>query len=190
LKSSHGLFSEYCSFKDIYYKIIEGDSLARGPKLVYLQIFNEFVNQLTDDELTTGYYQQDGATFHTSNASMQEIESFLKRELSQNILATQISRSNICRLLSLGPIEGQSVQKYTPHNKKIKDAITPRDSTRQRRHFGKSTPEFGETHLSVLGCERKPHSASIMSRSCFPSFPVCVYKFSSHYLNNVIFYRQ
>jgi hypothetical protein len=30
-------------------------------------------------------------------------------------------------------------------------------------------------------------SASIMSRSCFVSFPVCVYKFSSHYLNNIIF---
>ena len=40
-----------------------------------------FVNQLTDDELTTGYYQQDGATCHTSNASMREIESFLNREL-------------------------------------------------------------------------------------------------------------
>ena len=25
--------------------IIQGDSLARGPKLVYLQIFNEFFNQ-------------------------------------------------------------------------------------------------------------------------------------------------
>jgi len=37
---------------------------------VYLQIVKEFVNQLTDDELTTLYYQQDGATCHTSNASM------------------------------------------------------------------------------------------------------------------------
>jgi len=26
-----------------------------------------------------------------------------------------------------------------------------------------------------------------MNRSCFASFPVCVYKFSSHYLNNIIF---
>ena len=26
-----------------------------------------------------------------------------------------------------------------------------------------------------------------MSRSCFASFPVCVYKFSSHYLNSIIF---
>ena len=25
---------------------------------------------------------------------------------------------------------------------------------------------------------------------CFPLLPVCVYKFSSHYLNNIIFYRQ
>ena len=52
---------------------------------------------------------------------------------------------------------------------------------------GKSIPEFGETHSSVLGCERRPVSASIMSRSCFASFPVCVYKFSSHYLNNTNF---
>jgi len=62
---------------ELMWKNIQGESLARGPKLVYLQIFNEFVNQLTDDELTTGYYQQDGATCHTSNASMREIETFL-----------------------------------------------------------------------------------------------------------------
>jgi hypothetical protein len=48
---------------------------------------------------------------------------------------------------------------------------------------------IGETHSSVLGCERRPFSTSITSRSCFASFPVCVYKFSSHYLNNN-FYRQ
>ena len=68
--------------------------------------------------------------------------------------------------------------------------LTPRDSSRQRRHFGKSIPEYGEMHSSVLGCERRPVSASIMSRFCFASFPVCVYKFSSHYLNNIIFNRH
>ena len=51
-----------------------------APTEVYLQIFNEFVDQLTDDELTTGYYQQDGATCHTSNANMREIESFFLRQ--------------------------------------------------------------------------------------------------------------
>jgi hypothetical protein len=65
------------------YCYIQGVSLARGPTEVYLQIFNEFVNQLTDDELTTGYYQQDGRTSH---ASMREIEIFLKTELSKKNL--------------------------------------------------------------------------------------------------------
>ena len=64
---------------------------------------------------------------------------------------------------------------------------TPRDSSRQRRHFGKSIPEFGETLSSVLWCERRPVSASIMSRSGLASFPVFVYKFSSHYLNIINF---
>ena len=104
--------------------------------------------------------------------------------------ATHISRSNSCRLLSSGRIEEESVQKYTPHNRTTQRRYTPRDSSHHRRHFGKSIPEFGETHSSVLGCERRPVSASIMSRSCLASFPVCVYKFSSHYLNNIIFYRQ
>jgi len=119
---------------------------------------------------------------------MREIESFFKRQnYLKKPLATQISRSDTCRLLYMGPIEGQSVQKYTPHNRTTQRRYTPRDSSRQLRHFGKSIPEFGETHSSVLGCERRPVSTSIMSRSCFPSFPVCVYKFSNHYLNNVIF---
>ena len=92
-------------------------------------------------------------------------------------LETRGNRSNACRLLSLGPIEGQIVQKDNPHNRKTQRRYTPRDSSRQRRHFGKSIPEFGETHSSLLGCERRPVSASIMSRSCFASFQVCVYKF-------------
>jgi len=45
--------------------------------------FNSSFKGLTDDELTTGYYQQDGAKRHTSNESRREIESFLKTELSQ-----------------------------------------------------------------------------------------------------------
>ena len=57
--------------------VIQGDSLARCPKLLSIK---NYVNQLTDDELTTGYYQQDGATCHTSNASMREIESFFSRQ--------------------------------------------------------------------------------------------------------------
>jgi len=60
--------------------VIQNDSLARGLKLLSIK---NYVNQLTDDDLTTGFYQQDGATCHTSNASMRQIESFFKTELSQ-----------------------------------------------------------------------------------------------------------
>jgi hypothetical protein len=54
---------------------VQGDSLAKDPKLLSIK---NYVNQLTDDELTSGYYQQDGAICHTSNASMREIESFFQ----------------------------------------------------------------------------------------------------------------
>jgi len=43
----------------------------------YMEIFNTFVNQLDDEELSIGYFQQDGATSHTSHASMAEMQSFL-----------------------------------------------------------------------------------------------------------------
>ena len=83
-----------------------------------------YVNQLTDDELTSGYCQQDGATCHTSNASMREIERiFQDRIISKKLLATQISRSNPCRLLSLVLLKGK-VYKNTPRTiEQLKDAI-------------------------------------------------------------------
>jgi len=144
----------------------------------------------------TGSYKECQTAFRTefgerrapSNCCIQKLVKKLETRVKK--LETRGSRYNACRLLSLGPIEGQSVQKYTPQNRTTQRRYNPRDSSRQRRHYGKIIPEFGETHSSVLGCERRPVSASIMSRSCFASFPVCVYKFSSHYLHNIIFYRQ
>ena len=38
-------------------------------------------------------------------------------------MATQISRSNVCRLLSLGPIEGRSVQNAPRTIEQLKDAL-------------------------------------------------------------------
>jgi len=45
---------------------------------VYMEIFNTFVNQLYNEELSIGYFQQDGATSHTSHASMAEIQYFFR----------------------------------------------------------------------------------------------------------------
>jgi hypothetical protein len=41
---------------------------------VYIELYQEFVNQLDDQELTLSYYQQDGVTSHTSGVSMAEVE--------------------------------------------------------------------------------------------------------------------
>jgi hypothetical protein len=45
---------------------------------VYVNIFETFVNQLDDEELQRGFFQQDGGTCHTFNDSIAEIESFIE----------------------------------------------------------------------------------------------------------------
>ena len=47
------LFTRHSSSVLLPYMYIQGDSLTRGPQLLSIKIFNEFVNQLMDDELTT-----------------------------------------------------------------------------------------------------------------------------------------
>ena len=42
-----------------------------------MEIFNTFVSQLDDEELSTEYFQQNGVTSHTSHASMAEIQFFI-----------------------------------------------------------------------------------------------------------------
>jgi len=173
---------------DLYIRFIQDDSVARGPKLLSMYtveqrgfLVRKYWQTGSLKACQTAFWTEFGERCAPSKCCIQKL---VKK------LETRGSRSNACWLLSLGPIEGQSVQKYTLHNQTTQRRYTPRDSSRQRWHFGKSIPEFGEMHSSVLGCERRPVSASIMSRSCFASFPVCVHKFSSHYLNNIIFYRQ
>jgi hypothetical protein len=39
-------------------------------------ILNEFINQLDDEELQYGYFQQDGATPHTTRANLQYLSDF------------------------------------------------------------------------------------------------------------------
>jgi hypothetical protein len=39
-------------------------------------VLNEFINQLDDEELQYGYFQQDGATPHTTRANLQYLSDF------------------------------------------------------------------------------------------------------------------
>ena len=67
------VYTVSCITKERTLIVIQGDSLARGRKLLSIKNYIMFVNKLTSDELTTVYYQHDGATCPTSNASMREI---------------------------------------------------------------------------------------------------------------------
>ena len=165
--------------------VVQGESLARGPKLLSMYTVEQR-GFLVLKYWQTGSFKACQAAFQTEFGERRAPSKCCIQKLVKK-LETRGSRSNSCRLLSLRPIEGQSVQKYTPHNRTTQRLYTPRDSSRQLGHLGKSTAKFGETHSSVLGCERLPVSASVMSRTCFASFSVCVYKFSSHYFNNIIF---
>ena len=167
---------------------LQGESLARGPNVLSMYTVEQR-GFLFRKYWQTGSFKACQTAFRTEFGERRAPSKCCIQKLVKKV-ETRRTRSNACRLLSSGPIEEQSTQKYTPHNRTTQRRYTLRDSSRQRRHFGKSIPEFGETHSSVLGCEMRPVSASIMSRSCFASFPVCVYKLSSHYLNNIIFYRQ
>ena len=162
--------------------------VARGPKLLSVYTV-EHHGFLVHEYWQTGSFKACQMALLAEFGERQAPSKCCIQKLVKK-LGTRGSPSNACWLLSLGPMEGQSVQKYTPHNRTTQRRYMPRDSSRQLRHFGKSIPELGETISSMLGCEMRPVSASIISRSCFASFPVCVYKFSSHYLNNIIFYRQ
>ena len=100
---------------------MQSDSLARGPKLLSIK---NYVHQLTDDELTTGYYQKDGTTYHTSNASMREIESFFQdRVISKNLWPHRSPDLTPADFFLWGLLKGK-VYKNTPRTiEQLKDAL-------------------------------------------------------------------
>ena len=60
-----------------------------------MEIFNNFVNELDDEELSVGYFQQDGATSHTSHANMaQNLVLFRRPRHFEGTLASALARSD------------------------------------------------------------------------------------------------
>ena len=83
-----------------------------------------FVNQLTDDELTTGYYQPDSATYHTANGSMRGFVSFFKDTIiSKNLWPPRSPDLTPAVFFLWGPFKG-NVYKNTPRTiEQLKYAI-------------------------------------------------------------------
>ena len=99
---------------------IQGDSVA-SPKLLSIKYY---VNQLTDNELTTGYYQQDGATCYTSDASMREIESFFQnRIISENLWLPRSPDLTPADFFLWGLLKGKVYKNTASTIEQLKDAI-------------------------------------------------------------------
>ena len=113
--------------------LIQGESLARGPKLLSMHTVEQH-GFLFRKYWQTGSFKACQTAFRTEFGERRAPSKCSIRKLVKK-LETRGSRSNACRLLSLGATEGKSVQKYTPHNRTTQRRYTPRDSSRQRRHF-------------------------------------------------------
>jgi len=142
------------------YTLIQGDSFSRGPKLLSMYTVAQR-GFLVRKYWQTGSFKAYQTAFRKKIIERRAPSKCCIQKLVKK-LETRGSRSNACPLLSLGPIEGQSIQKYTPHNRTTQRRYTARESSRQRRHWEKYS-RIWETHSSVLGCERRPVSTSITS---------------------------
>ena len=120
--------------------LVQGESLARGPKLLSMYKFEQY-GFLFRKYWHTGPLKAFRTAFRTELGERRAPSKCCIQKLVKK-LETRGSRSNACRLLSLGPVEGKSVQKYTAHTRTTQRRYTPRDSSCQRRHFGESIPEF------------------------------------------------
>jgi len=108
---------------------IQGDPLARGPKLLSMYTVEQR-GFLVRKYWQTGSFKACQMAFRTEFGESCAPSKCCIQKLVKK-LETRESRSNACRLLSLGPIEGQSVQKYTPHNRTTQRRCTPSDSSCQ-----------------------------------------------------------
>jgi len=155
---------------------LQGESPARGPKILSKYTVEQR-GFLVRKYRQTGPFKACQTAFRTEFGERRAPSKCCIQKLVK-MIETRGSRSNACRLLSLGGLLKGKVYKNTPRTiEQHKEALRQEIQAVNVDTFGKSIPEFGETHSSVLGCERRPVSASIICRSCFASFPVCVYKF-------------
>jgi len=167
---------------------IQGESLARGPKLLSIYTVKQR-GFLVHKYWRTGSFKACQTAFWTEFGEDVHHQSVPSRNWLKK-LETRGRRSNACRLLSLGAYwrakctkthRAQLNNSKTLYAKRVKPSMLTlwEKDSRIWRNALKCAWKWKETS-----------SATIMSRSCFASFPVCVYNFSSHYLNNIIFYRQ
>ena len=123
----------------------------------YIEIFNTFVNQLDDEELSVGYFQQDGATSHNSHASMTEIQSFFgDRDISKGFWPP--------RSPDLTPPD---LPKQTTNYRRLESKHHRRNSGSDSGRTGKDFPKYGAPSSILSGRKWWPLPAHVMISSHF-----------------------
>jgi len=102
-------------------KKIQGDSVARGPKLLSIYTVEQR-GFLVRKYWQIGSFKASQTAFRTEFGERREPSECCIQKLVKKI-ETRGSRSKACRLLSLGPIEGQSVQNTPGTIEQLKDAV-------------------------------------------------------------------
>lgn len=81
-----------------------------------LEILYPFIGQMTSDEINYSWFQQDGATAHTSHRSMQLLKEFFWRShYFEKKVATTITICKSTRLISMGGSKICSVSRSSAH---------------------------------------------------------------------------
>ena len=131
------------------------------------EVWGVAVNQLDNEELSFGYFQEDGATSHTSHASMAEIQSFsatasFRRDFGH--IARPIWRRLI---ISYGDIWKGEFTKLTTNHRRLESKLHQRNSGSDNGRTGKDFPKYGAPGSILSGRKWWPLPVHVMMSSHF-----------------------
>ena len=109
---------------------------------------NTFVNQLDDEELSIGYFQQDGAISPRQQGRNSVL--FLRRRHFEGILATPLARSDAAWLFLMGISGRESLPKQTTNHRPLESKHHRRNSGSDSGRTGKVFPKYGAPPGSIL----------------------------------------
>jgi len=146
-----------------------------------MEIFNTFVNQLDDEELSVGYFQQDGATSRTSHASMAEIVLFRRPRHFEGTLAIALARSDTAWLFLMGISERKSLPKQTTNHSCLESKYHRRNSGSNSGRTSKDFPKYGAPGSILPGRKWWPLPAHVTMSSHFSNTEVSPLQISLQY---------
>ena len=147
-----------------------------------MKIFNTFVNQLDDEKLSVGYFQQDGATSHTSHASMAEIQSFFgDGVISMGLWPPRSSDLTPPDYFLWGYLKGRVYQNKPRTIVALKANINEEIQALTADVLAKDFPKYGAPGSILSGRKWWPLSAHVMMSSHFSHTEVSPLQISLQY---------